>query len=599
MKRYKKNPFLSWIAQGYNKDQVWIPWVNIPALEEPQKALEWTIDKPTLNVNIKWEPSQSSYIQPKVFSARPNNPVVDRDKVLAWESTLWKDVTKDEYLDIISKNPKEITPEERKALRRIQGRISLWENPFQDEDASSDPSTPPTADDILKPISEQTDRDIARVEARKKTNLDESEEIAQKEIDRATARIRERWERLKNTLQAWYSSRGFWRSSIASDSIAEQQKQIDDMIDTAEKKYRLEQAIRDAQIEGLSGEETQGLRSGLEREKEKLSRLLQESIERQQELDAEMNKSFSERIDSLFATIQASGDDLPEYDDKASKALWYISDKYWNPLKLDENGNPIAPKNDFGQDVKITTFKDSNGNTYIYENWFKSSVITNQWEIKEWTDDIVVPKQVKDEQTESKRRDLETQLRKEYAKRPEVSRFQDIRGNFTRIQKARNINTWAWDVAMVFSFMKMLDPWSVVRESEYATAENTWGVDDKVRNTYNKLLNWERLTPEQRNNFYNLAKSLFDVEVENVKQITANYKKIIEEAGWRPDYIFVWWEMNLWVDNAGDIQRDWQDLINSPLLDKEDEEFFWNTNTESDNTPLELDQEDQEFFNNL
>ncbi len=55
----------------------------------------------------------------------------------------------------------------------------------------------------------------------------------------------------------------------------------------------------------------------------------------------------------------------------------------------------------------------------------------------------------------------------------------------------------AAQIGLIFAFMKALDPGSVVREAEYATAKNAAGVPDKVRNEYNKLLDGGFLTPEQ------------------------------------------------------------------------------------------------------
>jgi hypothetical protein len=54
------------------------------------------------------------------------------------------------------------------------------------------------------------------------------------------------------------------------------------------------------------------------------------------------------------------------------------------------------------------------------------------------------------------------------------------------------------DIALVFAYMKALDPTSVVRESEYATAENARGVPETVLNLYNRTLRGTRLTPGQR-----------------------------------------------------------------------------------------------------
>jgi hypothetical protein len=63
----------------------------------------------------------------------------------------------------------------------------------------------------------------------------------------------------------------------------------------------------------------------------------------------------------------------------------------------------------------------------------------------------------------------------------------------------------ASQIALVFSFMKTLDPTSVVRESEYATAENARGVPESVRNMWNKVKDGSRLTPVQVDQMVNEA----------------------------------------------------------------------------------------------
>jgi hypothetical protein len=63
----------------------------------------------------------------------------------------------------------------------------------------------------------------------------------------------------------------------------------------------------------------------------------------------------------------------------------------------------------------------------------------------------------------------------------------------------------AADISLVFAFMKMLDPNSVVREAEYATAENARGVPESIRAVYNKLKDGARLTASQRADFVSQA----------------------------------------------------------------------------------------------
>lgn len=56
--------------------------------------------------------------------------------------------------------------------------------------------------------------------------------------------------------------------------------------------------------------------------------------------------------------------------------------------------------------------------------------------------------------------------------------------------------------------MKILDPASVVRETEFANAQNAAGVPDRIRNLWNKALRGERLNDAQREDFVNSAKKL-------------------------------------------------------------------------------------------
>jgi len=68
----------------------------------------------------------------------------------------------------------------------------------------------------------------------------------------------------------------------------------------------------------------------------------------------------------------------------------------------------------------------------------------------------------------------------------------------------------ASDMRAIFRYMKMLDPTSVVREGEYATAKNARGVPDKIANLYNSTMKGLILTPKQRADFLAQAKSEAD-----------------------------------------------------------------------------------------
>jgi len=66
--------------------------------------------------------------------------------------------------------------------------------------------------------------------------------------------------------------------------------------------------------------------------------------------------------------------------------------------------------------------------------------------------------------------------------------------------------TGVTDMSLIFGYMKILDPTSVVREGEYATAQNTSGVPDAVMNLYNAAVDGQSLQENQRRDFYQEAR---------------------------------------------------------------------------------------------
>ena len=61
------------------------------------------------------------------------------------------------------------------------------------------------------------------------------------------------------------------------------------------------------------------------------------------------------------------------------------------------------------------------------------------------------------------------------------------------------------DIALVFSFMRALDPGSTVREGEFATAKTAGSIPTAIYNAYNQALKGNFLTPEQVKQFLQAA----------------------------------------------------------------------------------------------
>lgn len=130
----------------------------------------------------------------------------------------------------------------------------------------------------------------------------------------------------------------------------------------------------------------------------------------------------------------------------------------------------------------------------------------------------------------------ETRLRTEFTK--QLGTFSDVQDGYRRLIAAteqREANpesvSPASDIALIFGYMKMLDPGSVVREGEYATAQNAASVPDRVRNAYNKAIQGEFLTDGQRQDFVDTAGRLYGQARQQADQTATRYRDLAKGQG--------------------------------------------------------------------
>jgi len=111
----------------------------------------------------------------------------------------------------------------------------------------------------------------------------------------------------------------------------------------------------------------------------------------------------------------------------------------------------------------------------------------------------------------------ERDFRTEYTKRTES--LTEAKRNFQVINSSMEADSAAGDIALVTSFMKMLDPGSVVRETEFANARDTAGLLQKLENLLvEKPQTGKFLTPDQRKNFVDLAEQyLYAAQNQNTR----------------------------------------------------------------------------------
>lgn len=138
-----------------------------------------------------------------------------------------------------------------------------------------------------------------------------------------------------------------------------------------------------------------------------------------------------------------------------------------------------------------------------------------------------------------------SELRKEWRKTPTTKITEIATQQSQKINQAARAGTAQGDLSLVFAFMKMLDPNSVVRESEYAAAADTRGLFEEAKAIIPKLQSGETLPPEQRARFVELSNKFAEIQKNAQKDVNAFYAGIAERNGFDTRDIIQDFEFNL------------------------------------------------------
>jgi len=133
-----------------------------------------------------------------------------------------------------------------------------------------------------------------------------------------------------------------------------------------------------------------------------------------------------------------------------------------------------------------------------------------------------------------KKFDAEKKLRDEYVKNTQV--FVKTQDAYRRLEASEE--TAAGDIALIFNYMKMLDPGSTVREGEFATAQNAAGVEERVVNMYNNIMEGERLNPGQRKMFKSQSSKILESAQKREKEVRSGINKVVKSYGLDKENIF-------------------------------------------------------------
>lgn len=119
-------------------------------------------------------------------------------------------------------------------------------------------------------------------------------------------------------------------------------------------------------------------------------------------------------------------------------------------------------------------------------------------------------------------------LRGDFRSEPIYKAHQEVQSAYSQIQQSLKQASPAGDLAGATKIMKLLDPGSVVRESELGMAMAATGALDRVQNYAQTVIKGTKLTPSQRKDFQTLADALYGESVKQYNAKRAEYKGIVD-----------------------------------------------------------------------
>ena len=131
--------------------------------------------------------------------------------------------------------------------------------------------------------------------------------------------------------------------------------------------------------------------------------------------------------------------------------------------------------------------------------------------------------------------DEEEKLRKAFT--AESKDFVKVRDAWSRIHASAQDPSAAGDLALIFNYMKVLDPGSTVREGEFATAQNSAGIPARIVAKYNQIVRGERLDAAQRADFVDRGYRLYQTQANQYQGLEDRYRRLAEGYGFNPSNV--------------------------------------------------------------
>ena len=295
------------------------------------------------------------------------------------------------------------------------------------------------------------------------------------------------------------------------------------------KQQELEQGARKLELEGLTTPEKLARRIEILKKNNPNDPLISK-LERSLDYESGL-RGFGTGVEGTSLNILARGSEKTPQGEAIRKSTDYAlayrnqtTPKYVDQVRMDENGNEYYVR------VQLPATKlPSNILPPIYgeEGVTTQPVDMTQPQIDTKPSQVAQPTQPSASTTTSPnikkfgqtKQDIfkqEQETRKDYMTTPEVKNFGEVRSAYNMIDVGLKEKSPAGDLTAATKFMKLLDPTSVVRETELMLAMQATGVVDRAQNYFKKLESGEKLTPSQREDFRNVANQLYKA-AESVK----------------------------------------------------------------------------------
>jgi hypothetical protein len=122
--------------------------------------------------------------------------------------------------------------------------------------------------------------------------------------------------------------------------------------------------------------------------------------------------------------------------------------------------------------------------------------------------------------------------------------FNTLTKDFRTVQDAHSkiksvANTGAGDMSLLYSYVKLLDPGSVVRESEFATAAASGSFGERIQGLAQRVMSGQRLPPDLRTDFIREADSIYTSQKDGADRLEKQYRDIAKRGNLNPENVIV------------------------------------------------------------